>query len=96
MAILTSASDSVVKKRFPLEEDKVTIGRHPECDLHVDDGSVSRRHAAVNFRDDAYYVEDLDSRNGTFLNDEKIAAPVKLYDGAQIKICDAVFTLSGH
>ncbi len=92
MAILTSASDSVVKQRFHLEEAKVTIGRHPACDLHIDDGSVSRMHAMVDFRDDAYFVEDLDSRNGTFLNDAKIVGPSKLYDGAQVKICDVVFT----
>ncbi len=92
MAILTSVSDSVEKKTFRLAEGSVTIGRHPECDLHINDGSVSRQHATVDFRDDAYYVEDLDSRNGTFLNDTKIAGPAKLYDGAQVKICDVVFT----
>ena len=91
-SILTSASDSVVKQEFRLEEGTVTIGRHPGCDLHINDGSVSRKHAMVNFRDDAYYVEDLDSRNGTFLNDSKLAGPAKLYDGAQVKICDVVFT----
>ena len=92
MAILTSASDSVKKQTFRLQEGSVTIGRHPGCDLHINDGSVSRKHAMVDFRDDAYYVEDLDSRNGTFLNDAKIAGPAKLYDGAQVKICDVVFT----
>ena len=92
MAILTSASDSVKKQTFRLQEGSVTIGRHPGCDLHINDGSVSRKHAMVDFRDDAYYVEDLDSRNGTFLNDAKIAGPEKLYDGAQVKICDVVFT----
>ena len=92
MAILTSASDSVKKQTFRLQEGSVTIGRHPGCDLHINDGSVSRKHATVDFRDDAYYVEDLDSRNGTFLNDAKIDGPAKLYDGAQVKICDVVFT----
>ncbi len=92
MAILTSASDSVQAKTFHLQERSVTIGRHPGCDLHINDGSVSRKHAMVDFRDDAYYVKDLESRNGTFLNDTKINGPAKLYDGAQVKICDVVFT----
>ena len=96
MAILTSASDSVKKQTFRLQEGSVTIGRHPGCDLHINDGSVSRKHATVDFRDDAYYVEDLDSRNGTFLNDAKIDGPVKLYDGAQVKICDVVFTFQSN
>jgi serine phosphatase RsbU (regulator of sigma subunit)/pSer/pThr/pTyr-binding forkhead associated (FHA) protein len=92
MAILTSVSDNVVKQNFRLSDGKVTIGRHPGCDLHINDGSVSRKHAMVDFRDDAYYVQDLDSRNGTFLNDAKITGPTKLSDGAQVKICDVVFT----
>ncbi len=92
MAILTSVSDRVVKQWLQLDHEKVTIGRHPGCDLHIDDGSVSRMHAIIDYRDDAWYVDDLDSRNGTFLNDAKISGPAKLYDGARVKICDVVFT----
>ena len=91
MPILTSASSCVAKQRFELKQHKATIGRHPRCDIHIDDGSVSRSHALIDYRDDNYYVEDLDSRNGTFLNDRKIDTPTKLSDGAEIKICDVMF-----
>ena len=86
MAILTSADESVLKKKFTLAKAPVVIGRHPECEIHIDDGSVSRRHAQVVYKDGAYYVEDLDSRNGTFLNDQQIFQPTKLYDDSVIRV----------
>ena len=91
MAILTSVDDAVVKKKYTLAKDPVVLGRHPECDLHIDDGSVSRRHAQVVFRDGNYFVEDLDSRNGTFLNNQQVNQPTKLYDDSEIRICDITF-----
>ena len=91
MAILTSVDEAVVKKKYTLAKDPVVMGRHPECDLHIDDGSVSRRHAQVVFRDGNYFVEDLDSRNGTFLNNQQVNQPTKLYDDSEIRICDITF-----
>ena len=49
MAIITSSDQSVVKKRFELGADPVILGRHPQCDVHIEDGSVSRRHAQITF-----------------------------------------------
>lgn len=88
MAILTSADESVLKKKFTLAKAPVVIGRHPDCEIHIDDGSVSRRHAQVVYQDGTYFVEDLDSRNGTFLNDQQIYQPTKLYDDSVIRVCD--------
>jgi serine phosphatase RsbU (regulator of sigma subunit)/pSer/pThr/pTyr-binding forkhead associated (FHA) protein len=96
MAILTSNDDSVLKKRFNLQKEPVIIGRHPDCDVHIDDGSVSRHHAQVTFEGGNYFVQDLNSRNGTFLNDQPIHQPTRLYDQAEIRICDVtlVFLIS--
>ncbi len=91
MAILTSADQSVVKKRFKLGDQPVILGRHPECDVHIEDGSVSRRHAQVTFESGHYFLSDLNSRNGTLLNDQPIHRPTKLYDQSKIQICDVTF-----
>src|SRR5690242_7794532 len=45
------------------------IGRDPSADIQVDDANASRRHAQITFEGDQVFVEDLGSRNGTFVND---------------------------
>jgi serine phosphatase RsbU (regulator of sigma subunit)/pSer/pThr/pTyr-binding forkhead associated (FHA) protein len=91
MAVLSSSDDSVIKKNFRLSEDPVIIGRHPECSIQIDDGSVSRHHARVTNADGVWFIEDLESRNGTYLNGQTIQKQTRLFDGAIIKICDISF-----
>ena len=91
MAILTSSDKSVVRRRIELDEKPITIGRHPECEIQIDEGAVSRKHAEIIYKNKAYYLDDLSSRNGTYLNEERINAATRLFDGAQIKICDVSF-----
>jgi pSer/pThr/pTyr-binding forkhead associated (FHA) protein len=47
---------------------QITIGREPENTIHIDDNMVSRYHALVQKIKDAYFIKDLDSTNGTFVN----------------------------
>jgi CRP-like cAMP-binding protein len=56
---------------FPLEN-RVTIGRTKESDIHLAEPSVSRQHAVVYLTEGEPIVEDLDSSNGTFVNEEKV------------------------
>ena len=91
MAILTSNDETVVRQKFELDRDKIVIGRHPECDVIIDDGSVSRRHAQIVNDHGDFFLQDLESRNGTFLNNNSIHRPTRLYDGAEIRICDVTF-----
>ena len=91
MAILTSSDKSVARQRIELDERRITIGRHPQCEVQIDEGAVSRKHAVISFTENAYFLEDLSSRNGTFLNEEKISSKTRLFDGAEIKICDVSF-----
>jgi len=96
MPVLTSNDAAVIKKRYKLGEEPVVLGRHPECDVHIDDGSVSRHHAQVTYDAGQYYLNDLNSRNGTLLNNQPIHQPTKLYDQSEIRICDVtlVFCVS--
>jgi diguanylate cyclase (GGDEF)-like protein len=75
----------------------VTIGRDRENDIVLDSDSVSRRHARVEHRDGRIYLTDLDSTNGTYVNDDN--EPVRdsqLRRGDQVKIGDTIFKyLSG-
>ena len=91
MAVLTSNDQSVVRQKFDIETEPVVIGRHPECDVIIDDASVSRRHAQIVNDDGSFFLTDLESRNGTVLNNTTIQQATKLFDGAEIKICDVIF-----
>ena len=59
-------------ERILTVEGRVNIGRGPENDIHLPDPSVSRQHAVFYFAEGKPIVEDLDSSNGTFVNDEKV------------------------
>lgn len=64
-----------------------TLGRSPGTDIHLDNPSVSRRHARVLFENGAWIIEDLGSRNGTKLNGEQINRAC-LPPYAEIKLSD--------
>ena len=77
--------------RYRLESDKMTIGRHPTCDIIADASAVSRYHAQITRQDGAFLVEDLNSRNGTFVNEQAVRGKRRLVDGDEVRICDLVF-----
>jgi len=73
---------------YPLKLGLNTIGRMPDNDVVVDDGYVSRRHCAVLVHtDDRCEVHDVASKNGTFLNGQKIQGPTSLKPGDEIRMC---------
>lgn len=78
-------------QRLELRAPRHTIGRLPDCDLHLDDSTVSREHAAVVRRGDRWWVLDLGSTNGTRVNGVG-AAEHPLDDGDDIELGDVVVT----
>ena len=91
MPLLTSSSATVLNKSVKIEKAPVVIGRHPDCGVQVDDASVSRHHAQIVYVKPHYYLEDLNSRNGSMLNNEFVSGRTRLFDGSEIQICDIVF-----
>ena len=82
-------------KRFPLDRDEVVLGRGTDCDIQVDRDSVSRRHARVFRAGDDWLIEDLNSTNGSYVNDVPITRS-PLRDNDYLKIGAAIFKfLSG-
>lgn len=78
MALLKILSGEQSGRTVELRDDPIVIGRHPGCDIRVPDETVSRRHARIVVDDDGYAIEDLGSRNGTYLNGERVTSPVRL------------------
>jgi WD40 repeat protein len=77
---------------FPLLIPATTIGRDETCDLRLDRTTVSRKHAQVLLEGDGFKIEDLNSRNGTFHNDQQVQGKVALRHGDRIRITDWVLT----
>jgi len=71
------------------------LGRGEECDVRLEDTEASRRHAKLSVAGDAtvVHVEDLRSKNGTFLNERKLAERKKLASGDRIRIGKSVFQI---
>jgi len=76
-----------------LEEGENILGRGPESVLWVDDEGVSRRHARIVISGDTATLEDLGSKNGTHLNEEKLESLSPLSDGDDIRIGAVHFKL---
>ena len=66
---LVSISGSLRGTTFALKVDEVSIGREAECDIRLNHPSVSRRHCVIKREGDQFTISDLDSYNGTFVND---------------------------
>jgi FHA domain-containing protein len=72
--------------REDLGEGEHVLGRDPDLALCLGSPSVSRRHARVRITTGVAVLEDLGSKNGTFLNDQKVTSPTSLSDGDQIRV----------
>ena len=74
--------------RFLLDSDAVSVGRHPDSDIFLDDISVSRRHATFTRSGSAggYTVSDLGSLNGTYVNRDRIDSEISLSGGDEVQI----------
>ncbi len=72
-------------KVVPLNKDRMTLGRRPYNDIVVDNLAVSGEHAALQVIGHEYFIEDLNSTNGTFVNEQKIKRQI-LKNGDTIEI----------
>ncbi len=72
MAQLTVITGNLEGQSFQLKEGQTTIGRKPDCDVHLDDPSVSGHHCTINVENGIYTVKDSGSTNGTRINQEEV------------------------
>jgi transcription termination factor Rho len=82
--IIVSLDDNMIKV-VPLNKDRMTLGRRPYNDIVVDNLAVSGEHAALQVIGHEYFIEDLNSTNGTFINEQKIKRQI-LKNGDTIEI----------
>ncbi|MBN2429981.1 MAG: FHA domain-containing protein [Acidobacteria bacterium] len=75
----------------PLEDSLFIVGRSPECQLVISHASISRRHAKFFRLNDEFVLEDLNSKNGVYVNGFRISQPSLLHNGDHIRIGDMNF-----
>jgi pSer/pThr/pTyr-binding forkhead associated (FHA) protein len=81
---------------IPLKKDKFLIGRSKECALRAGSEAISRRHCAIVRRNGKWTVRDLGSRNGTFVNDQRITEEVPLLPGHEVRVGPLKFRVSAN
>jgi hypothetical protein len=84
-ALVIRSGGGRVGESFQLEGERMTIGRRPDSDVFLDDVTVSRDHALLVRRGGDFYLDDLGSLNGTYVNRRRIESH-RLADGDELQI----------
>jgi len=82
------------RRRVPMTDGRMIIGRGEESHVFLPDYRLSRRHAEVEQRIDGFYIVDLGSTNGTFLNGQRVNGEHRLADGDLISLGDSRLVFS--
>jgi phosphoserine phosphatase RsbU/P len=75
---------------IPLDGDRFILGRNPDCGIVIPVTSVSREHALIVRAQGKFFIEDKQSRNGTFVNNQAISVRTPLRNNDRIRICDFI------
>jgi serine phosphatase RsbU (regulator of sigma subunit) len=88
MGVLITIQGPELGRSFTLADETTTLGRQHDSDICLSGQAISRHHAQIVRRDDNYFLVDLDSSNGTYLNGAKVApmTPMPLAEGDQVRI----------
>jgi len=84
-SISLSRQTNNVPERFSYNITEVIIGRDPTCELFLEDRAISARHAKLSHHHKQWWVEDLKSTNGTFLNQETVEEPMVITNGDKLR-----------
>lgn len=90
MAVLTFIKGANQGTTMELVGDKIILGRNADCHVVLNVPAVSREHAVIRKIQGKFFIEDMKSRNGTFLNNKEVVTRTLLKDQDRIKICDNV------
>jgi len=84
-ALIVRAGGGREGESFSILGERMSIGRRPECDVFLDDVTVSRDHAMLVQRGDQWYIDDCGSLNGTYVNRSRIDS-LQLQEGDELQI----------
>ena len=94
-ALVVRSGGGRAGETFPLASERIAVGRSPDCEVFLDDVTVSRRHAVLVRADNGFTIEDQGSLNGTYVNRRRVER-AKLEDGDEVQIGKYRMTFLQH
>ncbi len=91
---ISLVSDQKKPEELLFTSPEIVIGRHPSCEWVLANDTVSSRHARLVYHHDQWWLEDLGSRNGTFLNDTALTAAVVLANMDRVRCGQVSFSVA--
>lgn len=89
--LIISSLDTLDSTPVRFEVPEIILGRDAACSLVVADETVSARHSRFSYRQNQWWIEDLHSTNGTYLNEEPVTTPTVIVSGDEIRCGQAAF-----
>jgi pSer/pThr/pTyr-binding forkhead associated (FHA) protein len=93
-ALVMTRQGSAPPVTYRFTSPEVTVGRDTTCECRLNDPIISARHARFSFHHAQWWIEDLHSRNGTFLNDEPVRSQVVVTSGDSLRCGTLVFLIT--
>lgn len=90
---IIQGSEQGKNREYHLFQNDIIIGRHAHSDIAIIDEAVSSQHARLSYHHNQWWLEDLSSTNGTFLNGSKLTTPTVVITGDQFKCGGAQFSI---
>lgn len=88
--VLTVIDGKYANQHWTIEGESAILGRDEDCDIVLPERQISRQHIKIYKADTIYHIEDLDSRNGTWINGQRLEGSRELYDGDEIHVALAI------
>ena len=78
--------NAAVIKEIPFDKASLAVGRKADNDIVIDNPAISGHHCRISVQGGTYFVEDLDSTNGTFVNGSRVAGAQRLGAGDVLRV----------
>ena len=88
--VLLIVSKNLFGSAFPVDKEHMLIGRGSQCDIAINDISVSKEHCEIFMQNEKYFIRDRKSKNSTYLNGRVLKKPVHILYGDRIVIGNTI------